>query len=606
LIALSALLVVCNCKAFTGEAADVSNTATPISTDTPTLAPGGARATPIASAQPIATGGGQVYYIRPDGGSADQCTGLADAPYPGSGSSQPCAWDHPFRALPPHGAARIAGGDTLLIAAGEYMIGYGAPGAPEDCTQDDTFGCIMPPIPSGPDPAHPTRLLGAGYDAGCQNPPQLWGTQRLDVILNLSGSSNVEVNCLEITDHSSCVEFHSGGLACGRDNYPYGEWAADGLRADDSANVRLANLNIHGLANTGVRAGRLADWTVENVHIAGNGWAGWDGDLAEGEDANTGVLTFRGWVVEWNGCGETYPDGQPTGCWAQTAGGYGDGVGTGATGGDWIIEDSTFSHNTSDGLDLLYHTLGGKIVLERVRAEGNAGNPIKVAGSTEITNSVLVGNCGFFDGQPFTFNVDACRAGGNTLELAFTGGEQMSLRNSTFYGQGDGLVGAGPREGFQCNGVETVTSTNNIFLGDVEYLNPDDISFLFYQENCGNLYMQGEYNLAFNVKNTEAPYVDPPYPSAHNLLVDPQLSGPFSGLAFGLVPLPSSPAIDAGENSLCPADDLTGAPRPADGNGDGQAICDLGAYERQPALVVFRLYLPLLYSPFHIIWGIRH
>ena len=76
--------------------------------------------------------------------------------------------------------------------------------------------------------------------------------------------------------------------------------------------------------------------------------------------ANAGTLTFRHWTVEWNGCGETYPGGEPTGCWAQEAGGYGDGVGTGETGGDWIIEDSAFLHNTSDGLDLLYHSLGGQ------------------------------------------------------------------------------------------------------------------------------------------------------------------------------------------------------------------------------------------------------
>jgi hypothetical protein len=537
--------------------------------------------------------GGKVYYIRMDGGSEVQCTGLANAAYPGSGTGQPCAWDHPFRALPPHGVPRIAGGDTLLIAAGAYMLGYGVPGAPEDCTPEYAPDCVLAPIPSGVDPTHPTRILGAGYDAGCQTPPQLWGTQRLNVILNLTDTSNVEINCLEITDHSSCVEFHTGGLACERDNYPYGDWAADGLYAEDSANVRLANLNIHGLANTGIRAGRLTNWTVENVRLAGNGSAGWDGDLADEDDSNTGVLTFRHWVVEWNGCGETYPGGQPAGCWDQNVGGYGDGVGTGTTGGDWIIEDSYFLHNASDGLDLLYHTLGGKIVIKRTRSEGNAGNAIKVAGQTEISNSVLVGNCGFFDGQPFTFNVDPCRAGGNTLKLAFTGGEQMRLINSTFYGQGDGLLDASPRADFQCNGSETVTSLNNIFLGDQEYLTPDDITFLFYQEGCGSLHLQGDYNLAFNVKDTEAPNVDPPYPSAHNLLVDPQLNGPLSGLAFGLVPLHGSPAIDAGDNGACPIDDLSGAYRPADGNGDGQAVCDLGAYEVQ---VLNQVYLTVVFK----------
>ncbi|HBY96633.1 MAG TPA: hypothetical protein DEP84_22260, partial [Chloroflexi bacterium] len=77
---------------------------------------------------PLAADQGIAYYVRPDGGSPTQCTGRVDAPYPGSGTGQPCSWDHPFRALPPDGTPRIAGGDTLVIAAGSYMMGYCAPG----------------------------------------------------------------------------------------------------------------------------------------------------------------------------------------------------------------------------------------------------------------------------------------------------------------------------------------------------------------------------------------------------------------------------------------------------------------------------------------------
>ncbi|MBN1953689.1 MAG: hypothetical protein JW900_01455, partial [Anaerolineae bacterium] len=343
------------------------------------------------------------YYVRPDGGSPAQCTGRADAPYPGSGTGRACAWDHPFRALPPGGTPRFAGGDTLIVASGAYMMGYGAPGA-DECDAEGAYDCHMPPIPSGPDAAHRTRILGAGWNAGCPNPPQLWGTERAWMVVNLERSSHVEVACFEITDHSPCVESHAHGYGgsewtCQRDHPPYGPWADTGLSAADAQDVLLRHLNIHGLAGAGVRAGRLADWTVEDVRLAGNGWVGWEGDI-DGEDANSGTLTFRRWTVEWNGCAETWPGGEPAACWAQPAGGYGDGVGTGATGGDWIIEDSAFLHNAQDGLDLLYHSLGGRIVLNRVRAEGNAGNQVKTAGWTEITNSVLVGNCAFFEGQP--------------------------------------------------------------------------------------------------------------------------------------------------------------------------------------------------------------
>jgi hypothetical protein len=527
------------------------------------------------------------WYVRPDGGSSEECTGQADAPYPGSGTGQACAWDHPFRALPPAGP-RIAGGDTLLIAAGRYMMGYGAPEADQEddvCARDYAGDCHLPPIPSGPDAAHPTRILGAGWDTGCSDPPELWGTERTDLILNLAGSSHVEIACLEITDHSGCVEFHDDpALACERDAYPYGEWAADGLYAEDAADITLQHLDIHGLASAGVRAGRLTDWTVEHVRLAGNGWIGWEGDI-DGEDANSGTLRFRNWLVEWNGCAETYPGGEPAGCWDENAGGYGDGVGTGATGGDWLIEDSAFLHNTSDGLDLLYHSEGGRIVLDRVRAEGNAGNQVKVAGQTEIVNSVLVGNCAFFEGQPFTYNVDPCRAMGNTLEFAYTGGEQMTVVNSTFYGQGDGLVGAGPREAGQCDGSETLSAWNNVFVGDTDHFDPGDVTFLFYQEGCGDLKLESDYNIADTVKNLECG-VDGEYVSSggHDLCQDPQVVGPLSGSAYGLKLAPGSPAIDAGTNEGAPTVDFEEVPR--------DEHPDMGAYEwKAPGAAA---YLPVI------------
>jgi len=498
------------------------------------------------------------YYVRPDGGSATACTGAVNAPYGGSGVGQPCAWNHPFQALPPEGAPRIAGGDTLIIAAGSYMLGYGAPGA-DACESDWPWGCTMPPIPSGPNASQRTRILGAGWDTGCANPPELWGTERADQLLNLTDSSHVEIGCLEITDHSSCVEFHAhafGGsaLTCEREAYPFGPWAATGLYAEDSANVYLHDLNIHGLASAGIRAGRLTDWLVEDVRIAGNGLVGWDGDI-DGDDSNTGVLRFSRWTVEWNGCGETYPAGQPTGCWAQTAGGYGDGVGTGETGGRWIIEDSAFLYNTSDGLDLLYtRRPDARIEIRRTRAEGNAGNQIKTTGQVTVENSIIVGNCGYFDGQPFTYHVDNCRALGTALSLDLGPGDAATVVNNTLTSEGDCLVTAECTGG--CTGAERVLLRNNIFQGQTDFTQLWEQTCLVYEETFPANPFDVDYSVIADVKHDACPgshdICDRP-PGLTNTAID----------AFDAYLVAGSPAINVGQTPGATADDFDAEPRDA-------------------------------------------
>jgi len=513
------------------------------------------------------SGGGTTYYVRPDGGSAEQCNGKTDAAFAGS-TNQNCAWDHPFRALPPYDPVRIAGGDTLIIAKGDYKMGYGDKSA-IGCEKDFPWDCNMAAVPSGPSADKPTRILGAGWDSGCTNPPQLWGTQRAYQIFNLTNTKNAEIECLEITDHSGCVESHSGSIACERDNYPYGDWAATGIYAQDSENVTLKDLNVHGFAHTGIQAGRLKDWNVENVRVVGNGWVGWDGDI-DGDDSNSGTLYFKNWVVEWNGCGETYPGKQPTGCWAQTAGGYGDGVGTGSTGGNWVIEDSFFRFNTSDGLDLLYmNEAGSSISITRSIAEGNAGNQFKVKGPTTITNSIAISNCGFFEGKSFTYNVDNCRAGGSALALNFVHGDTITLTNNTIYSEGDCLMTAETAEK-----PSKVISKNNIFYGATDYLQPfehscliwSDVSALDEPSSSNRITFDDDYSIIFGMKE-DAPLCPV---GSHDKCEDPQLVKVQKD-SFDFHLKTGSPAIDAA--SVPTATDVDF------GNQVRGSKPDMGAYE---------------------------
>lgn len=518
------------------------------------------------------------YYVRTDGGTPAQCSGTVDAPYPGAGTSQPCAWDHPFRALSPDGTVRIVGGDTLHVAAGSYRMGYGAPGA-VGCEPDAAFDCVMPPLPSGPDAAHPTRLVGAGWDQGCADPPELWGAERPWQVVDLTGSSHVEVACLEISDHSDCVEFHSGGLACERDTPPFGNWGAVGLAASDSADVALRDLDIHGLAVAGIHAGRLTDWSLERVRLVGNGWAGWDGDI-DGGDGNSGELVFDQVEIAWNGCAETWPGGDPTGCWDQNAGGYGDGLGTGATGGHWLFRDCRVHHNTSDGLDLYYLEPGGELDVERVVARANAGDQLKVAGDATVVNSLLVSNCAVFDGWPLMS--DHCRGGGSALIADLHPGSRVAVVNSTLASEGDCVLLTECTDG-TCTGAEELVVRNSVVVGTVDWWQPFEHSCLYWWDDSQLPAdpVDMDYNLVSGVKDQATVCPQGPHDQcvADPMLVDVEID------AFDGHLLAGGPAVDTGlavgtpvGQAAVPGDDLDWHQRPL---GDAP---DRGAYERVPVL----------------------
>lgn len=526
----------------------------------------------------------ETFYVRTDGGTQQQCTGTKDAPYPGSGSNQPCAFNHPNWALAPQGnnPSRLNGGDTLIIDGeneSQYMMGYGAPNTQDSskCSIYWPWDCFTRPIPSGPNPENPTRILGKGWDKGCSSPPQLWGTERLNKVLNLKGSSNVEVQCLEVTDHSACQEF--GPVSCNRSSYPYGEWASLGMEASDSSNVLIKNVNIHGMANKGVLAGRLNNWTVEDVRIKANPFAGWDGDIGADSSSNTGTMTFNRVLIEYNGCGEKYPSRKPYACFSQSQGGYGDGLGTAKTSGNWNFINSTISHNAQDGIDLSYHKGDGTVTIMGTRTEGNAGNQIKSSANTVIYNSLIIGNCAYFNNNPLVKNAgsfDSCRALGNSIVLYYRPGMTSAIANSTVISNGDNLLLS---VGGDCDGSEVLKSRNNIFIGRSDFTG-GDISTLYFasgengegQGKCGGIKLDDDYSIIYGTKNVSTDCANKPHAQCTDPKLEESLVPYYMGNLYDAALKNNSPAIGKGLI-------ITGVP-PVDMNGYSRgASWDIGAFQ---------------------------
>lgn len=438
-------------------------------------------------------------YVRTaDGGTGydasanptGQCNGTANVAYPGSGTNQNCAWKNAQWALSLNSSSypqKISGGDTLIITGDNY-VGYLADGSVFQGTSSSyPWDSYFKPVPSGTDSSHKTKIYGANYAScsGRSDTTKLIGKERVQMVLNLEGSDNVELKCLTITDGLDCGEFHGNpARACQRDTYPYGNWGKIGISAVDSENVNLNYVYVEGMAYVGVYAGRLQDWVWDMGDISGNPSAGWDNDRGDPDNwANGGTMTFKGsptekFKIQWNGCNNQDPTSPPAlsgSCYGQSQSGYGDGFAasdiTGAlSGADYVFDHVDFSNNVSDGLDLLYKRSKNVTITKSVFAH-NAGNQIKIKGKGTINDTKALGDCDFFLGKSYTYTggagFDHCRAAGNTISWAvYAAGDYLDIFDSTITGDGDSLIISA---GTACNGTERLKVKNSIMVGDTQF-----------------------------------------------------------------------------------------------------------------------------------------
>jgi hypothetical protein len=337
--------------------------------------------------------------------------------------------------------------------------------------------------------------------------------------------------------------------------------------------------------------------------------SGWNADLGDGVKYTTTVRMDHS-TVEWNGCVEDPKTRRPVaaGCYGELEGGYGDGVGTSTHGGSWTVIHSTFRYNTQDGLDLLYLSQpGSKVMVDGSEAYGNAGNQIKTSGELTLTNNVVVANCSFFDGKPFSMlkgyfwedktdfhTAGNCRANGDAVVASVPAGSRNQIVNNTLVGEGDFLVWVMCANAAEACGDSTAFEiSNNILRGyrragefrDKELGRNGDLvgslflggriawsihhNLLFHLDIGYASRMPGEPPAETGFRNLQAQCpIGPGDVCADPLFANDVLSEKFDGRL-----LAGSPAIHAGVSISNVATDHDGRPRPQGG------AYTLGAFE---------------------------
>jgi len=237
-----------------------------------------------------------------------------------------------------------------------------------------------------------------------------------------------------------------------------------------------------------------------------------------------------------------------------------------------ILRNIVFSGNaTSDTPDLpgdgggMYNFISSPILINVTffaNSASSGGGLYNSNSSNTILTSVLFSNnsagsgAGMFisDGNPELNNVifyanSASWSGGGLLNS----NGSPRLINTTFFENSAATYGGG--------------------MDSSTYNPPSLISNIFWRNSA--LYgpqISGSYD-SLNVTYSD---VQGGWPGTGNIDADPL----FMDAANGDLHLQAgSPAIDSGTNDGCPASDFDGAIRPRDGNYDGMAICDMGAYE---------------------------
>lgn len=294
--------------------------------------------------------------------------------------------------------------------------------------------------------------------------------------------------------------------------------------------------------------------------ISGNKAGDWGGGV---NNFSRGELTLRGVEIRGNEAG-VEGEGEGGGIWSSAelaleevvvADNVADVVGGGLFNvGVGTVARSTFSGNRSKK--------GGGLVVQRGFANQQVGE-IEITATTLSGNTAEEDGGGLYIGDRATATCTLCTVSGNTAPggagIMEVGASRTEIAHSTIYGNVGGT------------GSQLLTGSSRILrvgyslvgrpAGGAGTACDGELASLGY-----NLDPDGSCGFDRDGDRVEADAGV--LPLADN-------GGPTWTHALAA----RSPAIDRGHPNRCLAADQRGAPRPVDGDGDGQAACDVGAFE---------------------------